>query len=261
MRCPPILITPLVAALLGFSFAPTEPAQAQMRLSELSPTEAYRNCIIEIQKNAEDGFETAIAWRDDGGGPPALHCIALALFDMGQLAEAAKRLEELADMMTQASDAERASVLGQAGRVWLQLHRLDRAYTVLSKSLKLDDKNPELWIERGEVLARSRKFWDAIDDFSAALDRTPGHVDALIFRAAAYRLLDVNNLARDDIDRVLDTVPEHPDALVELGAIYAKTGALEKARAVWVQVLSLVPDSSAGQAARSGLEQMDVKIE
>lgn len=261
LRRPSILVASLVTALLGFTVVTFGPAQAQIRLSELPPTEAYRTCILETQKNAEAGFEAAIAWRDEGGGPPALHCVALALFDMGQLDEAAKRLEELADKMPEASDTERASVLGQAGRVWLQLRELDRAHTVLSKSLSLDDNDPELWINRGEVLARSREFWDAIDDFSAALDRAPGHVDALIFRAAAYRLLDADDLARDDIDRVLDVVPEHPNALVELGALYAKSGALEDARAVWVQVLSLAPDSSAAQAARNGLEQIDVKVE
>jgi tetratricopeptide (TPR) repeat protein len=261
LRRPSIPVAKLVAALLGFTVVTLGPAHAQTRLSELPTTEAYRTCILETQKDAEVGFEAAIAWRDEGGGPPAMHCVALALFDMGQLDEAAKRLEALADKMPEASDAERASVLGQAGRVWLQLRELDQAHTVLSKSLQLDGNDPELWIDRGEVLARSQKFWDAIDDFSTALDRAPGHVDAFIFRAAAYRLINVDDLARDDIDRVLDIAPEHPDALVELGALYAKSGALDDARAVWIQVLSLAPNSPAAQAARSGLEQIDVKVE
>jgi len=231
------------------------------RLSDLPDAEAYRTCITQTQQNAETGFEAAIAWRDEGGGPPSLHCVALALFGLGQMEEAAKRLEELADAMPDASDAERASVLGQAGTVWLQLRDLGRAYEVLSKSITLDGRNPELWIDRGESLARAGEYWDAIDDFSAALDRAPGHIDAMIFRAAAYRLLDIDDLARDDIDRVLDIAPQQPDALVELGALHAKNGAFEDARAVWLQVLTISPDSAAGRTARSGLEQMDVKVE
>ena len=260
LRRPFILTVTFFAAALWVIGTSTPSAQT-IRLSDLPDTEAYRTCIAQTQQNAEAGFEAAIAWRDEGGGPPALHCVALALFGLGQMDEAAKRLEELADAMPEASDAERASVLGQAGTVWLQLRNLERAHEVLSKSISLDGRNPERWIDRGEAFARAGEYWDAIDDFSAALDRAPGHIDALIFRAAAYRLLDIDDLARDDIDRVLDFAPNQPDALVELGALHAKSGAFEDARAVWLQVLSIAPDSAAGRAAQAGLEQMDVKVE
>jgi tetratricopeptide (TPR) repeat protein len=256
------LILIICALALTFGLATPHGLQAQtVRLSDLPEAEAYRTCIAQTQQNAETGFEAAIAWRDEGGGPPALHCVALALFGLGQMDEAAKRLEELADAMPEASDAERASVLGQAGTVWLQLRQLDRAHEVLSKSIALDGRNPEFWIDRGEALARTGEYWGAIDDFSAALDRAPGHIDAMIFRAAAYRLLDIDDLASDDIDRVLDIAPQQPDALVELGALHAKSGALDDARAVWLQVLSISPDSAAGRAAREGLEKIDVKVE
>ncbi|MDE0779603.1 MAG: tetratricopeptide repeat protein [Alphaproteobacteria bacterium] len=261
LRRPSILVSKLATVMLLFAAGTTGTANAQVRLSELSATEAYRACILQTQKDAEAGFEAAIAWRDEGGGPPALHCVALALFDMGQLDEAAKRLETMVDQMPDASDHARASVLGQAGRVWLQLRELDRAYTVLSKSLQLDGSDPELWIDRGETLARGQEYWDAIDDFSGALDRAPGHLDALIFRAAAYRLLNVDDLARDDIDRVLNIAPDHPDALMELGRLYARSGALDDARTTWLRVLSLSPGSAAAAAARGSLEQMDVTVE
>lgn len=260
MRRPMILSLAILAAAFAATGSGISHAQTT-RLADLPETEAYRACIAQTQQNAEAGFEAAIAWRDEGGGPPALHCVALALFGLGQMGEAAKRLEELADAMPEASDAERASVLGQAGTVWLQLRDLDRAHEILSKSIALDGRSPELWIDRGEALARAGEYWDAIDDFSAAIDRAPGHIDALIFRAAAYRLLDIDDLARDDIDRVLDFAPEQPDALVELGALHAKAGAFDDARAVWLEVLSITPDSAAGRAAQAGLEQMDVKIE
>ena len=256
MLCRPLILAALVAALVWQG-----DAQAQTRLSEIASTDAYRACIALTQENVDAGFEAAIAWRDEGGGPSALHCVALALFNMGQLEEAAARLEELANSMPEASDAERASVLGQAGNVVLRMRDLERAHTLLSKAIALDNRDAELWIDRGEVLARSGEYWNAIDDFSAALDRAPGHFDALIFRAAAYRLLDVDDLARDDIDRVLSAAPDQPDALVELGALHAKSGAFEDARAVWLQVIDIVPDSPAANAARDGLEQMDVKVE
>lgn len=256
-----MLRRPLILATLITAFVWQSEALAQTRLSEMPSTEAYRTCILLSRENVDAGFEAAITWRDEGGGPPALHCVALALFNMGQMEEAAARLEELADSMPEASDAERASVLGQAGNVMLRLRNLEQAHTLLSKAITLDNRNAELWIDRGEVLARVGEYWDAIDDFSAALDRAPGHFDALIFRAAAYRLLDVNDLAKDDIDRVLSVTPDQPDALVELGALHAKSGAFDDARAVWLQVIDIAPGSPAANAAQAGLEQMDVKVE
>jgi tetratricopeptide (TPR) repeat protein len=256
----PLILAALITTVIATSMlAGSAHAQTPTRLADLPSTDAYRACIIQTQENPEAGFEAAIAWRDEGGGPPALHCVALALFGLGQMEEAADRLEELATEIPDASNAERASILGQAGSVWLRLRKLGRAHELLSKSIELDGGDPELWIDRGEVLARGGKYWEAIDDFSSALDRAPGHLDALIFRAAAYRLLDINDLARDDIDRVLDVAPEQPDALVELGALYRKSGALDDARAVWLQVIDNVPGSPAAKAAQSGIEQMDVK--
>ncbi len=45
------------------------------------------------------------------------------------------------------------------------------------------------------------KFFDAIDDLNRVLDRSPKRVDALIYRASAYRQLGSLDLALDDATR------------------------------------------------------------
>lgn len=257
---PPVLIACaglFAAVLLTRPF----PADAQARYAELPPGEAYRQCLTDVRRDPDAGFEAAIAWRDEGGGPPARHCVALGLFNLGQYGEAATRLEELAGEMAGATTVERAAVLGQAGNVWLRANDLTRAHAVLTRALELDGGDPELWIDRGEALARAGAYWDAVDDFSAAIDRKPDHVDALIFRAASYRFLDVADLARDDIFRALEADPDNPEALVELGAIEAGAGAFDAARAAWLRVISVAPASPAADAARAALQQMDVRVE
>jgi tetratricopeptide (TPR) repeat protein len=259
----PLPPVPMILAAMALAAALVRPdtGHAQVRYADLPAGEAYRHCLAEARRDPETGFEAAITWRDEGGGPPARHCVALALFNLGQYGEAAKRLEELAGEMAGATTVERSAILGQAGNVWLRANDLTRAHTVLTRALELDGSDPDLWIDRGEALARAGEYWDAVDDFSAAIDRKPDHVDALIFRAASYRLLDVSDLARDDILRALDIDPDNPEALVERGAIEAGAGDFEAARTAWLRVIAVAPASRGAEAARSALQQMDVKVE
>lgn len=253
--------TAISALCLLVAAAVLTPAHAQTNYSEMEAGQAYQACLAAAQRNPDTGFEAAIAWRDEGGGPPALHCVALALFGLGQFEESAKRLESLAAEMPGASHREKSAVLAQAGSVWLHTGDLTRAHTVLSEALSFDSNDPEIWIDRGDALARGGEYWDAVDDFSAALDRDERRLDALIFRAAAYRLLDVPDLARDDIARALEIDPDNPDALMELGAVHADMGDFNAARETWLRVLSIAPESRPAEAARQALQQMDVKVE
>ncbi len=252
-----------VAGGLAVAMLITTPdtAHAQDRYAEMPTGQAYQSCLTTARRDPDAGFEAAIAWRDEGGGPPALHCVALALFGLGQFSEAATRLEALAADMPTATTREQSAILGQAGSVWLHAGDLSRAHTVLSQALEFDPTDPELWIDRGDALARGGEYWDAVDDFSAALDRDHKRLDALIFRAAAYRLLLIPDLARDDIARALVIDPDNPDALMELGAVQAGVGEFDAARATWLRVLSIAPGSSPAAAAREALQQMDVKVE
>ncbi|MEP4885209.1 MAG: tetratricopeptide repeat protein [Alphaproteobacteria bacterium] len=248
----------LVAASL---FVAPRDAQAQDRYADMPPGQAYQTCLATARSDPETGFEAAITWRDEGGGAPSRHCVALALFGLGQFTEAATRLEALAADMPTATTREQSAVLGQAGSVWLHAGDLSRAHTVLTQALEFDSTDPEIWIDRGDALARGGEYWDAVDDFSAALDRDHRRLDALIFRAAAYRLLNVPDLARDDIARALVVDPDNPDALMELGAVQAGVGEFDAARESWLRVLAIAPASRAAGAAREALQQMDAKAE
>lgn len=237
------------------------PGRSQTNYSEMEVKQAYQACLDGSHRDPEAKFEAAIAWRDEGGGPPARHCVALALFDLGQFKEAATRLEALAAEMPIASAREQSAILGQAGSIWLHTGNLTRAHTILSQSLELDSNDPEIWIDRGDALARGGEYWDAVDDFSAALDLDENRLDALVFRAAAYRLLGVNDLAHDDIIRALELDKDNPDALMELGAVHAGLGNFDAAREAWLRVLSVAPGSRPAAAARQALQRMDVKVE
>ena len=259
----PVLSLRLIAiALTGALFATMgQPAHAQVRYSEMPVARAYQSCMALARAKPAEGFEAAIAWRDEGGGPASRHCTATALVGLGQLEEAAQRLEDLAQNMKGFGARERASVLEQADQVWLRLGDGTRAYAVLTAALDIEDSNPSLWIRRGEVLARGGEYWEAIDDFSQALDRNSGSPDALVFRSAAYRLLGVADLAADDIARALTLDPNNPEALTELGMVRKDMGDHNGARQAWLSAIDAAPGSPAADAARAEIERMDVKAQ
>ena len=260
-QCIPRLMGPLGIGLAGVLLAIGfgAPAHAQNRYSEMPIARAYASCLAMARSKPTDGFEAAIAWRDEGGGPAAGHCVAIALVGLGQLEEAATRLEELAQNMAGFGAKERASVLEQAGQVWLRLGDGTRTHAVLSAALKLDDANANLWVRRGEILASAGEFWDAIDDFNEALTRNSGSLDALVFRAAAYRLLEVSELAADDVERALALDPDFPDALTELGMVRRDNGDRDGARQAWLAAIDTAPGSPAAAAARAALQRMEIK--
>ena len=249
----------LFGLVLAFAGDPAAPAAAAQRLADLAPAEAYRTCIQRARQSPGDGFEAAIAWRDEGGGAAAQHCTAMALVNLGQFADAASRLETLVAEMKDFSAGERAEVLSQAGRAWQRAGDPERARAAATSAIRLAPERGDLYVDRGELLATNGALWEAIDDFNAALERAPNDLDALIFRGAAYRLLETPELARVDLEAALARDTDNPDALVELGAVELQQGNRDTARQRWLRAISVAPASPAADAARHWLETIDVK--
>ncbi len=205
----------------------------------------------------EIGFERATAWAALGGGDPARHCSAVALYHLGRFEEAALRLERLAESPNLRVPALRASLLGQAGAIWLTAGNAERAHDALSGALDFSPDDPALLIDRSIALAVARNYWRAIDDLDRVLDGNPGNASALTLRASAYRHLDQLELARDDADRALAAEPDNVSALLERGNIRRLQGDGDGARADWLALLRLEPEGPLAEAARHNLERLD----
>jgi len=226
------------------------PAQSAIEARE------YDQCIELAMLEPELGFGRAVAWRDLGGGVAARHCVAVALYGLGQFREAALRLERLAQENTDPDI--RVSLLGQAGNAWLMGEELERAYGTLTAGLELAPLNLDLLIDRSLVYAAASNYWETVDDLNRALDIDPDNVEALVFRASAYRYLDSLELAEDDVDRALALRSEHVAAYLERGNIRRLNGEKDEARKDWLEVIHLAPNSPAAEAARRNLEKLDI---
>jgi len=259
-----MLRTLAALALLAITISPAA-AQRLAPTPDLatSPTEIarYQKCLQTAEKTPDDGFEEAMAWRDATGSNAAKHCVAVALFNLGQPAVAADRLEQLGIQMRAAAPEVRARLLSQAGTAWSVAEERERANAAITTAIEMAPKLPDLYVDRAMVLADAQNYWEAIDDLNRAIDLQPGYGMALALRAAAYRYVDSLDLAMEDAEAAVRTSPDLPEGWLERGILRRIKGNVNGARADWLQVLVLDADGDAGDAARANIERLEYHLD
>jgi tetratricopeptide (TPR) repeat protein len=243
-----LIAWPLVAAA-----AAAEPPRP---MAPLDPDVHYGKCLDAARQAPKDGLAQAEDWHNDGGGFPADHCAAVALFGLKRFAEAAQRFEALAGAMMKEKPALRAGALEQAGQAWLLAGDAKRARQAFDAALSYTPKDPDLFIDRGRADAEAQDFKTALADLDRALALAPARADALIYRGAAYRQLDQLDRARTDIDAALKAVPDNVDGLLERGNIRRLAGDAPGAGDDWRRVQKLAPNSPAAVAAKANLARL-----
>jgi tetratricopeptide (TPR) repeat protein len=222
------------------------------------PAGTYALCLDTARAYPDRGLELAGKWIGLGGGEPAKHCRAIALIGLKEYAEAASSLEDMAKDSKRPIEL-RAGLLAQAGQAWFMGEELTKADAALTTALKLLPDEPNLLVDRAEILADAGKYWEAIDDLNTAITRAPSSADAFAFRASAYRLVDAPDLAMEDAERAIALDSTHLGALLERGILYQMQKRPDDARRDWMRILELAPESDAARSARANIEKLDVK--
>ncbi|EKV26857.1 TPR repeat protein [Caenispirillum salinarum AK4] len=230
------------------------PAAAQDAAPD--PAAKYAQCMELAETRPDRAWELAGQWAGLAGGEPARHCQAVALIGLGEYAEAATRLEKLAEV-SRAAEALRAGMLAQAAQAWLMADNAERAYAVQSTALELLPGDPALLTDRALTLVEAGDVRGAIDDLTRVLDARPRDAGALALRASAFRMAGDPVPARADLDRALSIDPAHPAALLEKGILARQSGDVATARAAWLALLDAAPDSPEADTARAHLQVMD----
>lgn len=228
--------------------------------AEIDHKREYAKCMALVEVNSGEAFETALMWQDLGGGDAADHCAAVALMELGQHAEAARRFEAMAQGIL-AEPGLKADLLGQAAQAWLLAGKAGRARAVLGAALGLRPDDPGLLIDRATVFAAEGAYAEAVNDLDRAIGLDPKSADAFVFRASAQRFLDRLDAAGADLERALALDPEHAEGLLEHGIVRRLLGDDAGARKAWLRLLRTSPESEAALAARANLARMDVKQE
>jgi tetratricopeptide (TPR) repeat protein len=261
-----ILMNALVLALVLVSPALVLPALAQAPKTGtpapdlVKPAETYKFCLDMARSYPEQGSEFAGKWLGLSGGEPAKHCQAVALMGLREYAEAATRLEELAQS-SKRDNTVRAGLLAQAGQSWLLSGDTQRAHAAQTSAITLSPNDVRLFLDRATTLAEAKNYWEAIDDLNAAIVLDPKNAEAFAFRASAYRMVEADDLALDDAEAALVLDANNLSALLERGNLHRMKGHDAQARADWLKILTLAPESEAARAARANIEKLDVDPE
>lgn len=219
----------------------------------------YETCIRLTRSAPDRAYEEARSWEINGGGAPARHCVALALFGMGQFGDGAAILEEVANSLPKDAPAQlRAEVLAQAAKGWEETGDYARAVANQTAALELAPDRIALLTDRALTLALAGNYWEAIDDLNRVIDLDAYDADAYVMRASAYRFVDAPELALEDADAALRLDPEHPEGLLERGNIRRLLGDNAGARQDWLMLVELHGGRPAADAAQRNLEMLDL---
>lgn len=218
-------------------------------------------CLALAGTDAAAALREAEAFLAAGGGEPRLkdwaeHCAASAQLALGQLEQAATRLERLG-MAAGREPQDRASLLAQAGQVWLMAGDAARAYSTATLALVVTPDDVELLTDRAIALVSLGRHFEAIDDLNRVIDLDPARAEAFVFRAGAWRQAGRPDLAEDDIARALAIDPGNAEAYLERGLLRAAAGRAADARADWQRAAERAPGSPTEELARGQIENLD----
>lgn len=234
--------------------------------TKASQVMTYRACLAQVDENPMTGYNAALRWRDNGGGPKAQHCMALALMGQGDYAHAAQMLEEAARAMeVRAGAAQQVPpLLSQAGNAWLLADDGSRAYELFDEALAQrglsTSMRAELLVDRSRASAAVHDYALAIEDLNAAMALVGPRYDLLTYRSSAHRLTDKVVEAQEDIERALKLAPRNPNALYERGNLKFALGDIEEAQADWQMVIALDDHSGAAELAKRNLAELDAAV-
>jgi tetratricopeptide (TPR) repeat protein len=227
----------------------------------------YDECLKKVTRHPDDAFEMAMNAQQDGDEPSAEHCAAVALINLKQYGEAARRLDKLARRGSAGDSETRAEIMGQAGNAWILAGQPELATASFTAAVALMPGEAQYLIDRARASAMLKKWKTAETDLSAALVAEPGNAEALVLRASARRAQRNFQGAMGDVTQALVVDPKYPEALVERGLLRAQLGDKVGARKDFLRVLEIAGDEDrkvadaaidAARSARREIEKLEL---
>lgn len=229
----------------------------------LSATEAarYADCTGRARTDPVAAIEAASAWRADGGGVPARHCLGLALAANGQSAAAAETLVAAA----RAAEAERlpltAELWAQAGIAALLAGQPAQAHAHLSTALvaagNAGPRSGAILVDRARAAVELDRPAEARADLARAVHLAPDDPEAWLLAATlARRQGDLPEAERLSLGAA-ERAPAEADVQAEAGNIAAAQGKDDLARQAWTAAIATDAGSPAGKAAAAALKALD----
>lgn len=216
----------------------------------------YERCLAMLTTDPAGAGVFAEAWEATGGGDGATHCLALSKIALGEPGHGAEMLEQLA-AASHGPAMSRATIYGQATQAWLMAGEAMHAFGAATLALTLSADDPDLLIEGAIAAAAVQRYQDAIDDLTSALEIEGRRVDALTYRASAWRHLGQLDRAEADIELATAIDPDNPEALLERGILRQRHNDRAGARTDWERTIMLAPDTPTADLAQQNLALLE----
>lgn len=200
-----------VIALLLVAAAPAAFAQTE--------EQRLQACVLKIDTDAEAAYQDGLSWLAIGNRPAARHCTALALVALGQEAEGAARLEELATAPDGGGLEQRVIYFAQSGNAWLLAGMPEEAALTLTNALKLQPLDGELYKDRARAYVMTMKWADAAKDLDAAIQLAAGDAEAYRMRGHARMKMNQLSAAWTDVEAAMKLAPKDVTAIVLRGDV------------------------------------------
>ncbi len=215
-----------------------------------NPERRVAACSAAIQSGKLSPEDVALARINRGVARVAMGDKGMANIDYE---EALKHYDSLID--TQKIDA---MVLYRRGVANDALGHTDRALADYNEATRLGPHFAESFFERGLLLAtRKREFGRAIGDFDKVLALKPDNVEALLFRADAYRQMGNVAPAMADLNRAVALEPSNPRAFFFRGLLNSSRGEKRLALADYDKAIALDPAYGDALVSRSAIHAAD----
>lgn len=212
------MIAHLIALALAAQTASAVPDYPPSDGGEIDPD--YEACIAGLAENVVKGRDAASKWYAEGGGAPALHCLAVADLAAGHPKLSAVHLEELADRPDAGDKLVRARILSQAARAWLEAGENDFAEKALDAAFADAPGAGELYLVKAAVKFAQGEMQATIDAVTEAEKQGVTAPEGYVLRGRALHALARNREAADDVVAALKLDPLNVDALTLRGDLH-----------------------------------------
>jgi len=244
-------------ALLLLLLATATPALAAPMASDHG---RYDACLALSRSAPDRAIETAQAWRIEGGGVPARHCLALAQFARQDYTEALKSFESAATASETAQDGEAVTLWSQGADAAMLANQPEPAVRFLGRAIAGAGgitlsplAEATLRVSRAEALVDLKRNAEAATDLDTATKIAPEVPYGWLLKATLARRMGDFKTAEAAILAAAQREPESADVQYEAGNIAAAQGNDQLARTAWLAAARADPDSIAGKAANKAL--------
>jgi adenylate cyclase len=177
-----------------------------------------------------------VALRQDNSSAKAYESIGTLYRELGKYEEAIKFLNISRDKVS-----DTASVLIALARTYDLMQDDAGSESLYGQAIKVDSKNWRVFQEYGYFLARKGRYSDAIMNFNAALELTPGNATTLSNIGAVYLYMGEFKKAAQALEKATQIEPQAV-SFFNTGSMYYFYGDFEKAVYFYKEALRMQPN-------------------